>query len=110
MNKVVIFVDKPKLEMIVTELPGYAHGDWLYVGRRLSFEYDGEPKSSLIIPCNDESWRIGYIEFGDMTTIKALSKNYLTNEERKIVLKKFCEDVLAPYRNVHTDIEIIFED
>lgn len=106
-NPISIIVNKPQLDQIVSELPSYATGKWKHIDR-LIFETHEHNRVQIIIPYNDESWRHGYLEFGNSTTIRALEKDYLTVQERNCILDKFIKDVLEPYKKDHPDIQILY--
>ncbi len=96
MDKISIMIDKQDLEQLIKELPKYINDKWKHLGR-LEFEYTDIPRAKIIIPYNQDSWRKGYLEFGGITTVKSLEKDYLTIDERHFVLEKFLADILNDY-------------
>lgn len=107
-NPISIVVDKQQLDQLVSELPGYASGKWKHI-KRLDFEVIGRNRAQVSIPYNDESWRKGYLEFGNSNTVKVCNQDYLTAQERNSVLDLFIKDVLEPYKKDHPDLQILYK-
>ena len=101
---VAIMIDDPqKLTQLVAELPAYAKGKWKHI-HSLYFQYDD--KATVFIPHTEDSWRKTYIEFGDMSTVKPIGKEYLLKPEIDEVLDRFFENVLDPYCKDHPDLVV----
>ena len=98
MKYIGIMIDKPKLDLLIRELPRYAKGSWIH-SSRLEFEYCGNPKAQVIIPYSEESWRNGYLELKGSPNIKASNTGdspFLSPSEMEMILKLFHDQVLQP--------------
>ena len=104
-NPISIVGNRTQLDQLVSELPSYATDKWKHIDR-LIFEVYECNRVQVTIPYNDESWRRGYLEFGNSSTVRTLEKDYLTAQERNAILDLFRKDVLEPYKKYHTDIQI----
>ena len=100
---VIVWIDKPQLEQLVSELPKYAKGKWQYI-HRLCFEMEGV--ATVYIPYTENSWRESYICFGNTTTIKPISKEFFSKAEIDEILNDFLVSVLDPYCKDHPDLKI----
>lgn len=107
MDKIAIIAKKPELDNMVNEMPSQVNKMWKHRGR-LDFEYLGVPNAIIIIPYSEDSWRKGYLEFGGVSSIKALDKEYLSVEERQMILQTFYEELLLPFCK-ENNIKIICE-
>lgn len=102
-----IIIDKPKLDKLIKEMPAQSNKMWKHC-ERLDFEFLGTPNAIIIIPYSEDSWRKGYLEFGGVSSIKALDKEYLSVEERQMILQTFYEELLLPFCK-ENNIKIICE-
>lgn len=101
---VTIMIDNPqKLKQLIAELPTYAKGEWKHI-HTLYFQYDN--KATVFIPHPEDAWRNTYIEFGNMSTVKPIEKEYLLKSEIEEVLDHFFEDILDPYCKDHPDLVV----
>lgn len=103
--KVLIHAGKEQIDQLIQTLPSYATGNWQHL-YNLVFQYNGEPNARLTIPYNEDSWRKGYIEFGGVSNVVAINKDYLNKDEIDKIFESFIADVLLPYKNEHADIKI----
>ena len=103
--KVIILAGKIQIDQLIQTLPSYATGNWQHL-YNLEFLYNGVPNARLTIPYSKDSWRKGYIEFGGVSNVVAINKDYLSENEIDKILESFIADVLRPYKNEHADIKI----
>ena len=108
-NPISIILDKPQIDQLISDLPNYATGNWKHISN-LNFEYAGDIKAKITIPYNEDSWRKGYLEFGNNSTVHAIDKEYLSKAERESVVKRFVSEVLEPYHKDHPKIKILYEN
>ena len=95
-----------QLDRLIKGLPDFITGNWSVMSK-LHFLYSSTMTAELRIPHSEDSWRIGYLEFGGMTTIKAISQAYLTVEEREMLLEDFVENILEPFCYDNSDIKYL---